>query len=229
MLLKIQDLQKTYNNLNVIENINLSVESVEIVAIIGPSACGKTTLLNIISGLDNNYKGSIERETSNIGYVFQEDRILPWLTVYENIKLVKREVDKNAILNLIDLVGLNGFRNYYPHSLSGGMKQRCAIARALYYGSELLLMDEPFKSLDYGLRLDMLKMIVNIWSEKKNGILFITHEIDEAIRIANKIVVLSKRPSTVLHEFRINISNKERSINTHELIKIKEDIIKLIL
>ncbi|MDU0297003.1 ABC transporter ATP-binding protein [Paraclostridium sp. MRS3W1] len=229
MLLKIENLTKSFDKLKVIENLNLNIEKNEIVAIIGPSGCGKSTLLNIISGIVKKYEGQIHTSKPTIGYVFQEDRLLPWMNVLENVKIVNDNSKEVHALRIIEEVGLKNFEKSYPDTLSGGMRQRCAIARGFNYDCDLLLMDEPFKSLDYNLRIEMLNTLIKLWNKSKKSILFITHEIDEAITVANRIIVLKKRPTGVAKEI---ILDKEsignRDINSDEFVKYKKEIIYLI-
>lgn len=229
MLLKIENLTKSFDKLKVIENLNLNIEKNEIVAIIGPSGCGKSTLLNIISGIVKKYEGQIHTSKPTIGYVFQEDRLLPWMNVLENVKVVNDNSKEVHALKIIEEVGLKNFEKSYPDTLSGGMRQRCAIARGFNYDCDLLLMDEPFKSLDYNLRIEMLNTLIKLWNKSKKSILFITHEIDEAITVANRIIVLKKRPTGVAKEI---ILDKEsignRDINSDEFIKYKKEIINLL-
>ncbi|EJP6471445.1 ABC transporter ATP-binding protein [Clostridium botulinum] len=229
MTLKIQGLNKSFDGLKVIDNLNIELKDGEVLAIVGPSGCGKSTILNIISGVIKEFNGKIENNMKQIGYVFQEDRILPWKTVYENIKIVNDESKKEEILKLIEEVGLKGFESYYPHKLSGGMRQRCAIARAFNYKCDLLLMDEPFKSLDYNLRIDMLKSLTNLWNKNKKSILFVTHEIDEALLIAHRILILSKRPTKVLKEIYIDENIGNRDLTCDNIIKFRKSIIELLM
>ncbi|MDM8128811.1 ATP-binding cassette domain-containing protein, partial [Paraclostridium benzoelyticum] len=151
MLLKIENLTKNFEDLKVIENLSLNIKENEIVAIIGPSGCGKSTLLNIISGIVKKYEGKIHTSKPTIGYLFQEDRLLPWMNVFENVKVVNDNSKNADALKIIEEVGLKKFEKSYPDTLSGGMRQRCSIARGFNYDCDLLLMDEPFKSLDYNL------------------------------------------------------------------------------
>lgn len=182
----------------------------------------------MISGLILPSKGDIFNKSKNISYVFQEDRLLSWKTVYENIYVVNKEVLKEKIEILIDKVGLKGFENYYPSKLSGGMKQRCSIARAFNYEADLLLMDEPFKSLDYNLRFSMIDHLLNLWEMKQNSIVFVTHEIDEALLLGDRILVLSDRPTKVVKIFQIDRSQDQRRLNDKKLNEIRNEIIELL-
>lgn len=226
-MLKISSLNKSFGDLPVLSDLNLEIKPQEIVALIGPSGCGKTTLLNIISGLDTSDGGSVECADNHISYMFQGARLLPWRTVYENIRLVREDAGKNEIMALIEAVGLKGFENYYPGQLSGGMAKRCALARAFHYGGRLLLMDEPFQGLDYGLRMEMLSMLLSIWRSERRSVLFVTHEIDEALTVATRIAVLSSRPTTIKEV--IELPGKEgRDASAPELAEIRRHIIRQI-
>lgn len=226
-MLKTSSLNKSFGDLPVLSDLNLEIKPQEIVALIGPSGCGKTTLLNIISGLDTPDGGSVECADNHISYMFQGARLLPWRTVYENIRLVREDAGKNEIMALIEAVGLKGFENYYPGQLSGGMAKRCALARAFHYGGRLLLMDEPFQGLDYGLRMEMLSMLLSIWRSERRSVLFVTHEIDEAMTVATRIAVLSSRPTTIKEV--IELPGKEgRDASAPELAEIRRHIIRQI-
>ena len=221
-MLKVNNLKKTYDGLNVIDDISFELAENEVTAVIGPSGCGKSTMLNIISGLETDYQGVVTRTNHKLGYVFQEDRLLSWMTVYQNIRCVHKKGDETEIQTYIDAVGLKGFENYYPDHLSGGMRQRCAIVRAFYYGGKLLLMDEPFKSLDYNLRLEMLDVLKSVRKVQESSILFVTHDIDEALTIADRILVLSKRPAAIVKE--IKLAGKDDT----DLFHCKKEIIQWI-
>ncbi len=224
-MLKVIGLKKYYNHRKILSDLSFEVGENEIAAIVGPSGCGKTTMLNIISGLEKEYIGYVEKTSGKIGYVFQEDRILPWLTVAENIKIVNQKGSDKEVQYYIDLVGLNGYEKFYPDELSGGMKQRCAIARALYFGSDFLLMDEPFKSLDYILKQKMLADLLEIHKVQKNSILMVTHDIDEALTVGDKILVLQKNPCKLVREINLKKMKKGEKLNLEE---IRKEILDLI-
>lgn len=227
--MKLEGIYKNFDEIKVLNNFNLSIEDQEITCILGPSGCGKSTLLNIMAGIIKPDGGVIKNPKKKVGYVFQEDRLLPWRTVYENIRLVNKKAPDSKIKDLINLVGLAGFENKYPSQLSGGMRQRCSIARAFNFESEILLMDEPFKSLDYDLRLNMVEGLIDIWQEWNNTIVFVTHEIDEALLLGDRIVILSKNPSAVENIISIKIPQNMRSLESQELVNVRSNIMKNIL
>ncbi|MFA6709520.1 MAG: ABC transporter ATP-binding protein [Fusobacterium sp.] len=228
-MIKIKNISKSFDDLKVINDISFEIEKKEIVCILGPSGCGKSTLLNIIAGLNKEYLGTIENNVGKISYVFQEDRLLEWKTVYENIQFVNRNSEKKDILKLIKEIGLEDFENSYPRELSGGMRQRCSIARAFNFKAPLLIMDEPFKSLDYTLSLQMIKKLIKVWQERENSILMVTHNIDQALLLGNKLLVLSKKPTILLEEIKIHIPQDKRKLTDKFLIDTRNRIIDLLI
>ncbi|MFK4784837.1 ABC transporter ATP-binding protein [Fusobacterium sp. MFO224] len=228
-MIKIKNISKSFDDLKVINDISFEIGEKEIVCILGPSGCGKSTLLNIIAGLNQDYLGTIENNADKISYVFQEDRLLEWKTVYDNIEFVNKNSEKKDILKLIKEIGLEGFENSYPKELSGGMRQRCSIARAFNFKAPLLIMDEPFKSLDYTLSLQMIKKLIKVWQESKNSILMVTHNIDQALLLGNKLLVLSKKPTVLLEEIEIDIPQDKRQLTEKLLIDTRNRIIDLLI
>ena len=228
MMVKLQDICKSFGEIDILHRISLDIDKEEIVCILGPSGCGKSTLLNTIAGLINPDQGDIQTNIEKIGYVFQEDRLLSWKTVYENIRLVDHSKSAEVLNKLIEEIGLKGFENYFPNELSGGMRQRCSVARAFNYQAELLLMDEPFKSLYYFLRIKMLKQLINVWENEKSSICFVTHEIDEALLLGDRVIVLSNRPAEIVGSFKIETRQKDRKLNSETLVEIRSKIIDLL-
>lgn len=210
--LSIVDLGKNFivdnNSVEVLKNIDLDIKEGEFISIVGSSGCGKSTLLKIIAGLIDISSGAafldgkeIGKPSIERGMVFQEHRLLPWLTIKENVAFGLRNITKDEkeklIKEHIELVGLKGFENAYPHQLSGGMAQRAAIARALVNRPEVLLLDEPFGALDALTRIQMQKEILKIWEKEKTTMILVTHDIDEAIFLGDRVVVMSSRPGTI--------------------------------
>jgi NitT/TauT family transport system ATP-binding protein len=203
-------LNKSFGNLNVLNDINLEISEGEFVSIVGPSGCGKTTFLRIIGGLESLDSGAIEIDNRPVtapgadrGFVFQADSLLPWRSVFDNafigleINGRTSTADKSITRRLLDLVGLSGFEDYYPRQLSGGMRQRVNLARALAVNPEVLLMDEPFSGLDAQTREIMQTELLRIWAEGRKTVLFITHQIDEAVYLADRVIVFGRRPGHI--------------------------------
>ena len=201
-----------------LNNVNLNIEDGEFVCFTGPSGCGKTTLLRIIAGLDSATSGDISLDGEKIslpdprrGMVFQEYSLFPWKSVIDNIAFGPRMqgIDKNEARKMaekyLELVGLEQFRDSYPYELSGGMRQRVAIARALANEPEVLLMDEPFGALDAQTRNVLQRELLDIWKKKHVTILFVTHSVDEAVFLADRIVVMSARPARVKKVLKVDI------------------------
>ena len=219
-MLEISNLTKIFtddtgNEVCALSDVSLKVEKGQFVSVIGPSGCGKSTLLRIISGLDNATIGNVRIKSNgrlNAGFVFQEYALFPWMTVLENICFgpeiqgVSISKRKDMALSYVERFELNGFEKKYPNELSGGMKQRVAIARTLINDPSIILMDEPFGALDSQTRSMMQKFLNEIWSESKKTILFVTHNIDEAIYLSDRIIGLSKRPGKILLSLQVDLS-----------------------
>jgi NitT/TauT family transport system ATP-binding protein len=200
---------KSFADLRVLADISLSFEQGRFVSLLGPSGCGKTTLLRIVGGLDTCDTGEVLIDGRQIsapgrdrGFVFQKDNLLPWRTVRENVVLGPElahasRSERSSTSDLIKLVGLQGFENYYPRQLSGGMRQRVNLARALAINPDVLLMDEPFSALDAQTREIMQTELLRIWESGRKTVLFVTHQIDEAVYLSDFIVVLARRPGRV--------------------------------
>ena len=208
--LEITGLCKSFGELEALRNIDLAIERGEFISVVGPSGCGKTTFLRIIAGLEPTTSGTILLDGralsgpgDNRGFVFQSDNLLPWRTVFSNA-IIGPEVagrvgdkERQRTLDLLKLVGLGGFENYYPRQLSGGMRQRVNLARALAIDPEVLLMDEPFSSLDAQTREIMQTELLRIWDQGRKTVLFVTHQIDEAVFLSDRVLVLARRPGRI--------------------------------
>ena len=210
MKLTISGLDKSFGELKVLEDIKLAVAPGEFVSLVGPSGCGKTTLLRIVAGLEGSDRGEIHIDGRRVsrpgidrGFVFQADALLPWRTVLGNASIgleingTRGAEARSRTQALLRLVGLGGFEAYYPRQLSGGMRQRVNLARALAVDPEVLLMDEPFSALDAQTREIMQTELTRIWSSGRKTVLFITHQIDEAVYLSDRVVVFSRRPGRV--------------------------------
>ena len=207
-----------YGDLLVHDGIAFSVRENEFVCVCGQSGCGKSTLLDILSGLTKPTEGYVlidgkpaDPKKQNISFVFQEPSTLPWLTVRENIATgltIKRypQTEVHRIVeDIIDVVGLRGFQKYYPHQISGGMKQRVAIARAFATDADLILMDEPFVSLDQHTREQMQQEILDIWQHRKRTIIFVTHNLEEAVFLGDRVIILSNKPARVEDDIEVDL------------------------
>jgi ABC-type nitrate/sulfonate/bicarbonate transport system ATPase subunit len=194
--------------IHVLDGINLEVRQGELVVLVGPSGCGKSTILNILGGFQPATSGVVSVGGELVRgpdprriFVFQENGVFPWLTVRDNVGFGVRHPDRGQreaiIAHYIDMVGLSGFERAYPRELSGGMKQRVELARALAANPETIWMDEPFGALDYLTRLKMRADLVRIWEAEKKTIVFVTHDIDEAVQLADRVVVLTPRPARI--------------------------------
>ncbi|CEK16863.1 ABC-type nitrate/sulfonate/bicarbonate transport system, ATPase component [Chthonomonas calidirosea] len=204
----IKQLEHAYGNLSVIENFNLEIRRHEFLAIVGPSGCGKTTLLSLISGYEQPTKGSIAR-LGEVRMIYQQGGLFPWLTVAENIGLGLRRLPnakerQKKLEEMLALVELPMFADSYPHQLSGGMKQRVELARALADDSDILLMDEPFSSLDYIARLQLRQELGRILSLRPRTVVLVTHDLEEAAHLADRVIVLSERPARIQCELVVN-------------------------
>lgn len=225
-ILSINNLSKTFYSLTdeikVLDNISFDVLQNDFIGIIGPSGCGKSSILNIISNLDTKYKGTIKKQNIKIGYMFQEDTLFDWLTVYENIilalKITKSNTKEkqNYVKNLLKKYNLYEFKNKYPHELSGGMKQRISLIRTLSYKPDILLLDEPFSALDYQTRIKISEDVYKIIKNENKTAIIVTHDIEEAIALCNKVIVLSNRPTTIINTHIIKLNNQTQKRNTKE-------------
>jgi NitT/TauT family transport system ATP-binding protein len=228
---------KGADQLVALEDINLEVMDGEFVCILGPSGCGKTTLLRIIAGLEQKTSGSMALKGKEItgpgpdrGMVFQEFALFPWRTVRRNIEFglevkgVPAAKQRESSQKYIDLVGLKGFEDSHPNQLSGGMKQRVGIARALANEPAILLMDEPFGALDAQTRNQMQKELLRIWSETRKTIIFITHSVDEAVFLSDRVVVLTSRPGRVKTVHRIELP-RPRDRASQDFINLRKTIL----
>lgn len=227
--IELRNVQKSYEvdgrSLLVLNGINLKLPENTITVILGRSGCGKTTLLRLVGGLEEPDEGTITFDAEHkTAFVFQEPRLMPWLNVWDNVRfgLKKQECDNAFLQGIIDTVGLKGFEKAYPSQLSGGMQQRVAIARALAYEPSFIMMDEPFAALDYFTRSQMQRELKQLQKERGASILFVTHSIDEALLLGDKIVTIEN--GQIKSEITIKTETKERDLLEPEFIKQKKKI-----
>ena len=230
--------EKKYENKNysshnsAIKNMQFDVPQGQFCCLVGPSGCGKTTLLNLLSGLDENLNGTIKYQDDSIpknwpiGYMFQEPRLMPWLTVKQNVTIVTQQTPEEIKLSeaLINEMELNKYMNSFPSELSGGMQRRVAIARAFVNKPKILLLDEPFISLDETVGNLLRQMLLKLWANQKTTVIFVTHDLREAIYLSDRILFLSKGPSKVIHDLKINL-NRPRELDNKELDIIRTKLI----
>lgn len=227
--IELRNVQKFYevdgSLLPVLRGIDLKLQENTITVILGRSGCGKTTLLRLVGGLEKPDAGEIQFHTEHkTAFVFQESRLMPWLNVWDNVKfgLKNKDDDKAFIHKTIDMVGLKGFEKAYPNQLSGGMQQRVAIARAIAYEPSFIMMDEPFAALDYFTRSQMQRELKHLQQKKGASILFVTHSIDEALLLGDKIVMIEN--GQIKSELMIEADSKERNLLEPEFIERKKKI-----
>ena len=222
----------------VLEDISLEVSDGEFVCLLGPSGCGKSTLLNIMAGFLSPTSGAVRIDGEAVRgpdprriFVFQERGVFPWLTVEENVGFglfsVQRSERERRIAHYVDLVGLEGFEKAYPAELSGGMKQRLEVARALAVNPDMLFLDEPFGALDSITRLIMRTELLRIWQTERKTIIFVTHDIDEAVQLADRVVVLSARPARIQQIVNVDIEHP-RDLGSPRYLELREGIFKQI-
>ncbi len=240
----IRDLSKAFakedETITALHDINLEIRDDEFVCLVGPSGCGKTTLLRIVAGLETATSGSVTVDGREIrspdpkrGMVFQEYSLFPWRTVTDNIafglemKGISKAERRRIAGEYLTLVGLDEFRDHYPFELSGGMRQRVAIARALANDPDVLLMDEPFGALDAQTRNRMQKELLSIWEQTKKTIIFVTHSVDEAVYLSDRIVILSGRPGTVREILDLPWP-RPRDRTSTEFAEIRRHVLELI-
>ncbi|WP_315115439.1 ABC transporter ATP-binding protein [uncultured Clostridium sp.] len=247
----IRDIDLRYSgekgDVTALQDINLNIKEGEFICVLGPSGCGKSTLLKIIAGFLQPSEGEARMDNSPIsgpdwhrGVVFQSPTLYPWLNVYDNVAfgLKMRKFSKGEIKELtnkyLELVGLKGFEKHKPYELSGGMKQRASLARVLVNEPRMILMDEPFGALDALTRQNMQNLTRTVWTKTKNTVFLITHDVDEALALATRVIVMSNRPGRIIKEFNTDFTydisgeNYEETRYTPEYMNVREEILKII-
>ncbi len=219
----LKGVNKSYGNLQVLHDFNLEVASAEKIVLLGASGAGKTTFLNIIAGLEAPSSGQIVISAERIGMVFQEPRLIPWRTVRQNMLFVNPDGDVESILfNL----RLKDFAEYYPNQLSGGMQQRVNLGRALIISPDLLILDEAFGSLDVPVKMSIIKDMMAQWSKKKCTIIAVTHDLKEALYIADRILIMGSEPGVIKHDFKVELGH-ERNFFDPELLLLESRLLQI--
>ena len=243
MFLKVENVSKIHTDAKrgkgfvALKGIDLEIEKNEFVCIIGPSGCGKTTLLHIIAGFEKPSHGrvllsdtEVKKPSPDRAVVFQESSLYPWMSILENIKFGldlaghTKEEQESLARGYLSLVGLEAFEDARPHELSGGMKQKVAIARTLALDPELLLMDEPFAALDEQTRQKMDDELLNIWENDVKTVIFVTHNIEEAIMLADRIVILATSPGEIYDEVKVDIP-RPRNLFSNEVVELRKRLL----
>lgn len=238
--LEFQGVYKSFSDLRVLENVSFSVGKGEFVVIVGPSGCGKSTLLRMVAGLERPSRGEvlsrgepIESPSPERMMIFQEPALFPWLTVERNVAFglelagVSKEERQEKVNLMLERVGLADFRHFYPSQLSGGMKQRASIARAFVMDPEILLMDEPYGALDALTRMEMQNELLSLWEGSGKTVLFITHDVDEAIALGDRVLVMRARPGKVIEELVIDLP-RPRNRSGERFSTLRQEILELL-
>jgi ABC-type nitrate/sulfonate/bicarbonate transport system ATPase subunit len=243
ILIEAVNIKKSFVDLHTLEDVSIKLEKNQFVSILGPSGCGKSTLFDIIAGLEKPDRGTVfidnkiyNGKTGRVSYMHQKDLLFPWSTIINNvcvpliIKGKSKKQSQEMVKKYFQTFGLEGFENNYPSQLSGGMRQRAALLRTYLFADDIMLLDEPFGSLDAITRRKMQLWLLEIWERIKASILFITHDIDEAIFLSDRIYLLSKRPAVVKEIFDVKIKRPRdnKTFTSLEFNKIKEKILVLL-
>lgn len=237
----VQNLTKCFGDLKVLDDISFNIKKGEFICIVGPTGCGKTTFLNLLTRLTPPTSGDIlidgvpaDPQRHNISFVFQEPSAFAWLTTQQNIEYglrIKKQPEefvKSQSDKIIELLGLERFRNAYPHEMSVSMEQRVVIGRAFAMNPDLLLMDEPYGQMDIKMRFFLEDEVIKLWKATGSTVLFITHNLEEAVYLAERVLVLSPKPATIKAEFDLSHLQRPRKVSSEDFIKVRKEITEMI-
>ena len=222
--IELKGIYKDFAGLRVLENWDLVISPSERIVILGLSGSGKTTFLRLLAGIEAPTRGQLEVNSQKIGFVFQEPRLIPWRTIRQNLLFVN---DRANIDELLNSLHLEGFSDYYPSQLSGGMKQRVNLARALAVSPDLLIMDEAFASLDLKVKVDIMNDVMRLWQQRRFTMVSVTHDLKEALYLADRILLISSRPARILQQFPVDLS-EPRIFSSPELLSLEGELLRLV-
>ena len=238
--IKVRNLTKRFGELTVLDRMSFDIYDGEFLCVVGPTGCGKTTFCNVVTRLISITDGSIlmdgepiDLQKHNVSFVFQEPSCLPWRTIWDDVRIgleikkYPKEVITERMDAILELTGLKGFEAYYPHQVSAGMKQRVAIARAFVTEPDLLLMDEPFGQLDTSTKFHIEKRLIDIWRRTKRTIIFVTHNLEEAVFMAQRILVMTQKPTQIKEEVMVDFPYP-RDIRAPEFVKVRRRVTELV-
>lgn len=239
--IQIRNLSKHFGELVVLDQLTFDIYEGEFLCVVGPTGCGKTTLCNVVTSLLSPTTGKVTVDQNpinyakhNIAFVFQEPSCLPWRTVWDNVKIgleikgsPKDEIE-SKVAEVLKLTGLIKFKDFFPNQISAGMKQRVAIARAFVTEPDMLLMDEPFGQLDTSTRFHIENSLVELWNKKKQTIIFVTHNLEEAVYLSERILVCTPKPTTIKQEVLVNHLEHPRDITDPEFVRIRREVTDLV-
>lgn len=227
---------KSFDGVHVLDNIHFELSAGEVVSLVGASGCGKSTLLRIVAGLDRDFDGAVNVageparvHSGHVGFIFQEPRLLPWLTVAENVgfEAGPKGAAHPRVAELLEDVGLSDFANAYPKQLSGGMAQRASIARGLFNQPQLLLLDEPFSAVDAFTKMRLQDLLLNVAARHRTTVLLVTHDIDEAVYLSNRVLVMTSKPGAISHSVSVDIPH-QRDRRDVRLAELKSTVLTLL-